>query len=88
MDESSITIRWEKNPDDCTDISVSGYKDYLCISAKHLYRWICYHRYIVGEGNKWRECWKFGYNSTSHSANSNYPKERWKEWSVYIGTET
>lgn len=24
MNESSITIRWEKNPDGCTDISVNG----------------------------------------------------------------
>lgn len=24
MNESSITIRWEKNPDGCTDISVKG----------------------------------------------------------------
>lgn len=29
MNESSITIRWEKNPDGSTDISVSGDKDYL-----------------------------------------------------------
>lgn len=29
MNESSITIRWEKNPDGSTDISVSGNKDYL-----------------------------------------------------------
>lgn len=28
MNESSITIRWEKNPDGSTDISVSGDKDY------------------------------------------------------------
>lgn len=27
MNESSITIRWEKNPDGCTDISVSGAED-------------------------------------------------------------
>ncbi len=27
MNESSITIRWEKNPDGCTDISVSGEKE-------------------------------------------------------------
>lgn len=24
--------------------------------------------------NEWRECWKFGYNSISHSANRDYPK--------------
>lgn len=29
MNESCITIRWEKNPDGSTDISVSGNKDYL-----------------------------------------------------------
>ncbi len=29
MNESSITIRWEKNPDGSTDISVSGDKDYM-----------------------------------------------------------
>lgn len=29
MNESSITIRWEKNPDGSTDISVSGDKDYI-----------------------------------------------------------
>lgn len=29
MNESSITIRWDKNPDGSTDISVSGNKDYL-----------------------------------------------------------
>lgn len=29
MNESSITIHWEKNPDGSTDISVSGDKDYL-----------------------------------------------------------
>lgn len=29
MNKSSITIRWEKNPDGSTDISVSGDKDYL-----------------------------------------------------------
>ena len=29
MNEQSITIRWEKNPDGSTDISVSGDKDYL-----------------------------------------------------------
>lgn len=29
MNEYSITIRWEKNPDGSTDISVSGDKDYL-----------------------------------------------------------
>lgn len=29
MNESSITIRWEKNPDGSTDISVNGNKDYL-----------------------------------------------------------
>lgn len=29
MNESSITIRWDKNPDGSTDISVSGDKDYL-----------------------------------------------------------
>lgn len=29
MNESSITIRWEKNSDGSTDISVRGYKDYL-----------------------------------------------------------
>ena len=28
MNESSITIRWEKNPDGSSDISVSGDKDY------------------------------------------------------------
>lgn len=28
MNESSITIRWEKNPDGSTEISVSGDKDY------------------------------------------------------------
>ncbi|MBD5253679.1 MAG: hypothetical protein HDS51_05590 [Barnesiella sp.] len=27
MNEQSITIRWEKNPDGCTDISVSGVED-------------------------------------------------------------
>lgn len=27
MNEQSITIRWEKNPDGCTDISVSGAED-------------------------------------------------------------
>lgn len=29
MNVSSITIRWDKNPDGSTDISVSGDKDYL-----------------------------------------------------------
>lgn len=29
MNEQSITIRWEKNPDGSTDISVSGDTDYL-----------------------------------------------------------
>lgn len=29
MNESSITIRWEKNPDGSTDLSVSGDKDGL-----------------------------------------------------------
>lgn len=29
MNESSITIRWEKNSDGSTEISVSGDKDYL-----------------------------------------------------------
>lgn len=29
MNESSVTIRWEKNPNGSTDISVSGDKDYL-----------------------------------------------------------
>lgn len=28
MNEQSITIRWRKNPDDSTDISVNGDKDY------------------------------------------------------------
>lgn len=28
MNESSITIRWEKNSDNCTDISVNGDIDY------------------------------------------------------------
>lgn len=28
MNESSITIRWEKNPDGSTEISVNGNKDY------------------------------------------------------------
>ncbi len=28
MNESSITIRWEKNPDGSTEISVSGDRDY------------------------------------------------------------
>ena len=27
MNEQSITIRWEKNPDGCTDISVNGAED-------------------------------------------------------------
>lgn len=29
MNEQSITIRWEKNPDDSIDIAVIGDKDYL-----------------------------------------------------------
>lgn len=29
MNEQSITIRWDKNPDGSIDISVSGDKDYL-----------------------------------------------------------
>ena len=78
MNESSITIRWEKNPDGSTDISVSGDKDYTPHFQEaflSLDRLPSLHD-ITERETSGEECWKFGYNSTPYSAYSDYPKER------------
>lgn len=47
MNEQSITIRWDKNPDGSTDISVSVDIDGQTYFREAFLSWICYRHYTI-----------------------------------------